>query len=31
MELETMGSTTLARQALERSGELDAAYYISHW
>ncbi|EKV00386.1 hypothetical protein Lepto7375DRAFT_2495 [Leptolyngbya sp. PCC 7375] len=30
MELKTMGSTTLDRQALERSGEPDAAYYIQN-
>lgn len=30
MELKTMGSTTLDRQALDRSGEPDAAYYIQN-
>ena len=30
MELKTMGSTTLDRQALEQSGEPDAAYYIQN-
>ena len=30
MEIKTMGSTTLDRETLERSGEPDAAYYIQN-
>ena len=30
MDLKTMGSTTLDREALDRSGEPDAAYYIQN-